>query len=84
MGNVLPAMGYSDEQLDELALTIQSTPCDVVVIGTPIDLGRLIDLGHPARRVRYELREVGSPTLATVLQPLMATWRARLQAQGQQ
>jgi predicted GTPase len=68
--NVLPAMGYSDEQLRELERTINATPCDVVVTGTPIDLTRLISSRHPIRHVTYELEEVGEPTLAQVLEPL--------------
>jgi predicted GTPase len=68
--NVLPAMGYSDEQLLELEQTINATECDVVLAGTPIDLARLIRSRHPIRRVRYELEEVGAPTLAELLQPI--------------
>ncbi len=71
IGAVLPAMGYSDEQLAELEATINATDCDVVVTGTPIDLGRLIDCRHPIRHARYELEEIGTPTLAEVLQPLV-------------
>lgn len=67
LGPVLPAMGYSDEQLTELEETIQAVPCDVVVIGTPIDLGRLIDPGHPSRRAVYRSENVGPPTLDEVL-----------------
>jgi predicted GTPase len=70
--NVLPAMGYSDEQLHDLERTINAADCDVVVTGTPIDLGRLITSRHPIRHVRYELEEVGSPTLADVLMPIVA------------
>jgi predicted GTPase len=70
--NVLPAMGYSRGQLADLEATINSTPCDVVVTGTPIDLSRLIHSTHPIRHVRYELEEVGTPTLAQLLQPLIA------------
>src|SRR6188508_396621 len=70
--NVLPAMGYSDEQLHELEQTIDATDCDVVVSGTPIDLGRLIRSRHPIRRVRYELEEIGTPTIADVLAPIVA------------
>ena len=70
--NVLPAMGYSDEQLRELEQTINAADCDVVVTGTPIDLGRLITSKHPIRHVRYELEEVGAPTLADVLEPIVA------------
>jgi predicted GTPase len=77
IGTVLPAMGYGDAQLAELGETVRATDCDAVVIGTPMDLGRLIDLGHPARRVTYELTEVGSPTLADVLAPYLDKWRRR-------
>ena len=69
--NVLPAMGYSDEQLRELETTINAAECDVVVTGTPIDLGRLIHSRHPIRHVRYELEEVGAPTLAELLAPIV-------------
>jgi predicted GTPase len=68
--NVLPAMGYSDEQLHELEQTINATDCDVVVTGTPIDLGRLIESRHPIRHVRYELEEVGHPTVADAIAPI--------------
>ncbi|HEU5215722.1 MAG TPA: cyclic 2,3-diphosphoglycerate synthase [Gaiellaceae bacterium] len=70
--NVLPAMGYSDDQLRELEQTVNKVECDVVVTGTPIDLGRLIDSRHPIRHVRYELEEVGRPTIADVLEPVVA------------
>jgi predicted GTPase len=70
--NVLPAMGYSDEQLRELEQTINAADCDVVVTGTPIDLTRLITSRHPIRHVRYELEEVGTPTIADVLEPIVA------------
>jgi predicted GTPase len=74
--NVLPAMGYGDEQLAELAATINAADCDVVVTGTPIDLGRLIESKHPIRHVRYELEELGTPTLADVLEPILVEQRA--------
>jgi predicted GTPase len=70
--NVLPAMGYGDEQLRELEETINAVDCDVVVTGTPIDLGRLIKSEHPIRHVRYELQEISQPTLADVLTPILA------------
>jgi predicted GTPase len=70
IGAVLPAMGYGDEQLAELEATINATDCDVVVTGTPIDLGRLIDSRHPIRHARYELEEIGRPNLADVLGPI--------------
>jgi predicted GTPase len=77
IGRVLPAMGYGQAQLDELGRTIRATECDTVVVGSPVDLGRLIDLGHPVRQARYELREIGTPTLGTVLAPYLDKWRAR-------
>jgi predicted GTPase len=74
--NVLPAMGYSDEQLKELEQTINAADCDVVVTGTPIDLSRLIKSRHPIRHVRYELEEVGTPTIAQVLEPIVVQAKA--------
>jgi predicted GTPase len=71
IGRVLPAMGYSDEQLSELEQTINAAECDVVLTGTPIDLGRLIKSRHPLRHVTYELEEIGRPTLVEALQPLI-------------
>ncbi|MFZ2491915.1 MAG: cyclic 2,3-diphosphoglycerate synthase [Thermoanaerobaculia bacterium] len=56
-GGILPAMGYSDEQIRELEETIRATPADVVVVGTPIDLRRVLHIEKPAVRVRYELEE---------------------------
>jgi predicted GTPase len=73
--DVLPAMGYGDEQLRELERTIDAADCDVVVTGTPIDLGRLISSRHPIRHVRYELEETGAPTIPELLQPIVS--RAR-------
>jgi predicted GTPase len=67
IGVLLPAMGYGEQQLRDLAATINRTPCDVVVIGTPIDLGRLIEINKPATRVHYELQEIGRPNLTDVL-----------------
>jgi len=54
---ILPAMGYGDEQIRELEQTIERTPCEVVVVGTPIDLTRVLSIGKPAVRVRYDLAE---------------------------
>jgi len=65
--NVLPAMGYSDTQIKELEETINAIPADVVVIGTPIDLRRVIKINKPAVRVRYELQEIGKPDLNDVI-----------------
>jgi predicted GTPase len=66
-GPVLPAMGYGEEQIRELEETINATPCDLVIIGTPIDLRRIVDIKPPADRVRYELQVIGRPTLAEIL-----------------
>jgi predicted GTPase len=77
IGNVLPAMGYGDVQLQELEATINATPCDVVVTGTPIDLGRLISVKHPIRHATYELRELGRPNLEDALKPVLE--QARLE-----
>ena len=71
IGSVLPAMGYSDEQLHELEQTINATDCDVVISATPVDLTRLVDSRHPIRHATSELEEVGRPTLADVLAPLV-------------
>lgn len=70
IGPVLPAMGYDDEQLRELEATIDAAECDVVVTGTPFDLSRLISTRHPLRHARYEIREVGHPTLHEVIAAL--------------
>lgn len=66
-GNVLPAMGYGAAQIADLEETINQTPADLVLVATPIDLGRLIDIKPPSQRVRYELQEIGQPTLTSVL-----------------
>jgi len=64
---LLPAVGYGKAQIKELEETINATPCDAVVIGTPIDLRQALQLNKPAVRVRYELQEVGKPNLEDVL-----------------
>jgi predicted GTPase len=75
IGSVLPAMGYSDAQLRDLEATINATECDLVVTGTPIDLGRIISSRHPIRHASYELRQVEGPPIEEVLAPILA--RAR-------
>ncbi len=67
IGKLLPAMGYSPEQVKDLEETINNTDCDSVLIGTPIDLQRLIRLTKPATRVYYDLEEIGYPKLEDVL-----------------
>jgi predicted GTPase len=66
-GAILPAMGYGHEQMRDLEVTINNTPCDLVVVGTPIDLTRLLKIKHPMERVRYELQVIGRPTVEEVL-----------------
>jgi predicted GTPase len=66
-GKVLPAMGYGDQQMCELEETINATPCDMVIIATPIDLGRLLKIFRPCQRVNYELQVIGRPTLEEIL-----------------
>jgi predicted GTPase len=68
---VLPAVGYSTEQIEELEATINATECDLVVSATPVDLSRLITIGRPLIRVRYEYQGIGHPTLEDVLAPVL-------------
>jgi len=67
IGMLLPAMGYGTEQVRDLEQTINRVPCDVVVIGTPIDLNRIIKIKKPTVRVTYQLQEIGSPNLDEVI-----------------
>jgi len=67
-GRLLPAMGYGEQQICELEETINATPCDLVIIATPIDLSRVLDIHRPHQRVRYELQVIGQPTLEGILQ----------------
>ena len=66
-GNILPAMGYGEAQMRDLEATIAAADVDMVVIGTPIDLTRIIKIDKPSQRVRYELQEIGVPTLEDIL-----------------
>lgn len=67
IGDLLPAMGYGDEQLKDLEATINNVDCDSVIIGTPIDLNRIVKIDKPNTRVYYDLQEIGEPTLDQVL-----------------
>jgi predicted GTPase len=67
VGQLLPAMGYGRTQMEELRETIARSDAELVLIGTPIDLRRIIELDKPALRVTYRLEEIGEPTLASVL-----------------
>lgn len=71
LDKVLPAMGYGKKQMDELAQTINKVNCDLVVSGTPIDLGRLIKTNKRILRVTYELEEIGTPDLKEVLREFL-------------
>ena len=75
---VLPAMGYSDEQLASLQETIERADCDVVVTGTPIDIRRLVKVSKPIVRAGYELEEIGRPNLEDIL----TKWWGKMQAKG--
>lgn len=71
-GPILPAMGYGAQQIKDLEETINRADADLVLIGTPIDLTRLIHINKPTQRVRYELQEIGQPTLADLLRQKFA------------
>jgi predicted GTPase len=66
-GPILPAMGYGAAQMKDLEATIRKADVDLVIIGTPIDLTRVINISKPHQRVRYELQEIGQPTLEDIL-----------------
>lgn len=72
IGHLLPAMGYSPDQLHDLEHTIQLADCDTVVIGTPIDLRRVIQIKKPCTRVFYNLQEIGHPNLETIISQFVA------------
>ena len=67
IGILLPAMGYGDKQMKDLEETINKTDCDSVIIGTPIDLGRILKINKPSTRVKYELQEIGEVTIEKIL-----------------
>ena len=71
IGVLLPAMGYGGQQKKDLEETINAVDCDAVIIGTPIDLRRVIDIKQPSTRVTYELDEIGRPDMDDVLQAFM-------------
>jgi predicted GTPase len=73
IGRLLPAMGYGEKQMKDLEVTINRVRCDAVVIGTPIDLTRIIKIRKPAFRVYYELEEIGEPNLKTILEKFCKT-----------
>ncbi len=71
-GTLLPAMGYGEKQIKELEATINKVECDSVVIGTPIDLARIVKINKPAVRVRYELAETTKPDVGDVISDFLA------------
>jgi predicted GTPase len=75
IGTLLPAMGYGEQQLKDLETTINQSDCDSVIIGTPIDLNRLIHINKPNTRVYYDLQEIGEPTLKTVLDEFIQKYK---------
>ncbi len=79
LGQVLPAMGYGEKQVKELEQTIAAIDCDSLVLGTPIDLRRIMNVPKPAVRVRYEIRETTKPTLEEILRsvPIRVTQKSR-------
>ncbi len=72
IGTLLPAMGYGDQQVKDLEATIAKVPCDTVIIGTPIDLNRIIKIAKPTVRVQYDLQEIGQPDLKQVIETMFA------------
>jgi len=72
LGTALPAMGYSDQQVNELEQTINAVDCDTVLFATPIDLGSLLKIDKPAVRVRYELADMNAPTLGQKVKEFLA------------
>lgn len=67
IGTLLPAMGYGEQQMKDLEETINRVECDTVIIGTPIDLGRILNINKPSVRIKYELDEIGTPNLTEIL-----------------
>lgn len=72
IGDLLPAMGYGEQQVQDLEATINNTDCDSVIIGTPIDLNRVVNISKPNTRVYYDLQEIGKPDLGDVLDDFLA------------
>jgi predicted GTPase len=75
IGPVLPAMGYSDEQIQDLKKTIEECPCDLIVSATPVDIERLVNINKPIVRVTYGMREPGRETLKKIVKEFLANHR---------
>jgi predicted GTPase len=84
IGALLPAMGYSKKQIKDMQETIKKVKCDAIVIGTPIDLGKLIKFSRPSTRVRYHLAEVGEPNLETVLNKFLARTKEKAKKEAEE
>ena len=74
IGTLLPAMGYGDEQIKDLETTINNTECDTVIIGTPMDLNRIVKINKPTVRIGYDLDEIGNPNLTDVIDDFVAKY----------
>lgn len=72
LGKLIPALGYYEDQLADLEASIKATPCDLILNGSPIDISRVIDVDKPMMRVRYDLQEIGDPTLDCILGEFLA------------
>lgn len=77
IGTLLPAMGYSEQQLKDLETTVNNTDCDAVVIGTPIDLKREININKPATRVYYDLQEIGQPDMVGIIDDFILKYQLK-------
>ncbi len=77
IGVLLPAMGYGEQQLKDLETTINNTECDAVVIGTPIDLNRIIKINKPSTRVYYDLQEIGNPNLEEIVDDFIVKYNLK-------
>ncbi len=77
IGTLLPAMGYGEQQLRDLEKSINNTKCDSVIVATPVDLQRIINIKKPATRVYYDLQEIGDPTLSQILDEFVAKNKLR-------
>jgi len=77
VGTILPSMGYGAQQIKDLEATIENTPCDLVVIATPIDLNRIVKINKPCVKVGYELQDFGKPGIEDVLRGFIERFELR-------
>ena len=83
IGTLLPAMGYGEQQLKDLEATINKTDCDAVVVATPIDLSRIIDIKKPNTRVYYDLQEIGTPNLSDIVSKFRRVYNLPMSEKGE-